>query len=485
MTTTTIASRGPGVFPAIALAFCLAAAPAFSAVAGADERPAAQPRPPALRSVLLLIGDDHGPQLGAYGDPVARTPHLDDLAARGTRFSHAFAAVSSCSPSRAVMLTGLYTHQNGQYGLAHAVHNQHTFDWVETLPALLHKAGVRTGIVGKKHVEPTAVYPFDVEIAGKTLAGNRDVAAMAKAAAEFLQGSAGRPFFLVMGFSDPHRPFQGRKTFPGVPPLVATDPSRVPVPSFLPDAPEVRADLADYYDSVARLDAGVGLVIAELRKAGREGDTLVVYLGDNGMPFPGAKTNLYDAGIRLPLIVVSPAAARRGVTSRAMVSFVDLAPSVLAWMGVAGPSRYALSGRSWIPILEQDDATGWDEVFASHQFHEIQMYYPMRAVRTRSHAYIRNLAAERSYPIAKDILESLSWKAVLGGRPGQAGTRSLEAYLHRPAEELYDLERDPGQTKNLAGDPAFAGILAEMRQKLAALADRTNDPWIVGERPAP
>ena len=452
------------------------------ATAGASAAPASAAD---TRSVLLLIGDDHGLEVGAYGDPVVRTPHLDRLAARGTRFTSAFATVSSCSSSRAVMLTGLHTHQNGQYGLAHAVHNQHTFDWVETLPALLRKAGVRTGIVGKKHVKPDTLYPFDVEVAGPPLAGNRNVAAMAAAAGEFLRGSAGRPFFLVMGYSDPHREFQGRKGFAGVPAIPAVDPALVPVPRFLPDLPEVRADLADYYESVARLDAGVGLVLEELRKAGREGETLVVYLSDNGMPFPGAKTNLYDAGIRLPLVVVSPASARRGVVSRAMVSWTDLAPTLLDWTGAAGPSRYALAGRSWLPILEQDDPAGWDEVFASHQHHEIHMYYPMRAVRTRQHAYIRNLAPEREYPLAKDILDSPSWKAILARGVRDLGARSLDAALHRPAEELYDVGRDPDQVRNLAADPALAPVLADLRRRLAAFADRTNDPWLVGERPAP
>jgi len=435
--------------------------------------------------VLLLIGDDHGLEVGAYGDPVARTPHLDRLAARGTRFTNAFATVSSCSSSRAVMLTGLHTHQNGQYGLAHAVHNQHTFDWVETLPALMRKAGIRTGIVGKKHVKPDALYPFDVEVAGPPLAGNRNVAAMAAAAGEFLRGSAGRPFFLVMGYSDPHREFQGRSAFPGVSAVPAVDPARVPVPRFLPDLPEVRADLADYYESVARLDAGVGLVLEELRKAGREGDTLVVYLSDNGIPFPGAKTNLYDAGIRLPLIVASPAAARRGVVSRAMVSWTDLAPTLLDWMGAAGPAHYGLTGRSWFPILEQEDPAGWDEVYASHQLHEIHMYYPMRAVRSRQYAYIRNLAPEREYPLAKDILDSPSWKAILAGGVKDLGVRGLDAALHRPAEELYDVTRDRDQVRNLAADPAFDSVLADMRRRLEAFADRTNDPWLVGERPAP
>jgi N-sulfoglucosamine sulfohydrolase len=428
------------------------------------------------RSVLLLIGDDHGRHVGAYGDPVARTPHIDGLATRGTRFENAFATVSSCSSSRAVMLTGLHTHQNGQYGLAHAVHNQSTFEWVETLPSLLSRSGYRTGLVGKKHVKPDRLYPFDVEVAGPALAGNRNVAAMAEAAGAFLRDSAGRAFFLVIGFSDPHREFQGRRSFPGLPARPPVDPSSVRVPAFLPDLPEVRADLADYYESVQRLDAGVGLVLDELRKAGRERDTLVVYLSDNGMPFPGAKTNLYDAGIRLPLVAAAPAAGRRGVGSRAMVSFVDLAPTLLDWAGVPGPS-YPLPGRSWLGILEQEDAPGWDEVYASHQFHEIHMYYPMRAVRTRRFALLRNLLAERPYPLAKDILDSPTWKAMrASGVPDPP---------RRPAEELYDVAADPDQARNLAADPAHAATLAELRRKLDAFAERTKDAWAVGERPLP
>ena len=160
-------------------------------------------------------------------------------------------------------------------------------------------------------------------------------------------------------------------------------------------------------------------------------------------------------------------------------------PTVLDWTGAAGPSRYALAGRSWLPILEQDDPEGWDEVFASHQFHEIHMYYPMRAVRTRQYAYIRNLAPERAYPLAKDILDSPSWKAILARGVRDLGVRTVESYLHRPAEELYDVGRDPDQVRNLAADPAFASVLADMRRRLEVFADRTNDPWLVGERPAP
>jgi N-sulfoglucosamine sulfohydrolase len=168
-----------------------------------------------------------------------------------------------------------------------------------------------------------------------------------------------------------------------------------------------------------------------------------------------------------------------------MVSWTDLAPTLLDWMGAAGPAHYGLTGRSWFPILEQEDPTGWDEVYASHQLHEIHMYYPMRAVRSRQYAYIRNLAPEREYPLAKDILDSPSWKAILAGGVKDLGVRGLDAALHRPAEELYDVTRDRDQVRNLATDPAFDSVLADMRRRLEAFADRTNDPWLVGERPAP
>src|SRR5262249_42783217 len=179
---------------------------------------------------------------------------------------------------------------------------------------------------------------------------------------------------------------------------VKIDPKDVPVPYHLPDKPDVRADLADYYASVARLDQNVGLLLDVLKKAGRDKDTLVIFLSDNGIPFPGAKTTLYDAGIRLPLIVASPAAKKTGIVNKAMVSWTDVLPTILDWCGVKAPG--SLQGRSFLPILEQESPKGWDEEFASHSFHEVTMYFPMRAVRMRKYKYIRNLAHKLDYPFA-------------------------------------------------------------------------------------
>src|SRR5262245_41322388 len=325
------------------------------------------------RNVLLIIADDQGLDLGAYGNPVLRTPNIDQLAAHGTLFTNAFATVSSCSPSRSVIYTGLYSHSNGMYGLAHDVHNQHLLPSVRTLPQFLKAAGYRTALVGKKHILPDSALPFDVELAPER-PGIRDVAFMAGEARKFIAGSAGQPFLMIVGYSDPHRAeqnFGNTRAWPGIA-RVTYDPAKVIVPAHLPDLPEVRRDLADYYQSISRLDSGVGLLLDVLRDTGHSGDTLVIYLSDNGRRFPGAKPTLYAEGIHLPLIISPPAQTKRGVRNNAMVSWVDIVPTILDWAGVPLPTTQRFAGRSILPILGQTDPQGWDRVFASHGFHEIQ-----------------------------------------------------------------------------------------------------------------
>jgi len=452
----------------------LAAAPAASAAAA----PAS-----AGRNVLLLIADDHGRDtLGAYGNRVAKTPHLDRLAGEGVRFTQAYATTASCSPSRSVLLTGLHTHTSGQYGLAHARHNQHTFEWVKSLPALLR--GYRTGIIGKEHVKPGAVYPFEARVS-EGLQGNRDVAAMARHAAAFFAARDARPFFLVVGYSDPHRagnPQNGWRGFANDRPYAGVErvryaPADVIVPAHLPDAPEVREELAEYYESVSRLDQGVGLVLHALAESARAGDTLVLYLSDNGIPFPGAKTTLYAPGVHLPLIVRAPGLGRPGAVNHAMVSWVDIAPTILDWSGTAVPEE--LPGRSLLPILAEERPRGWDEVYGSHQMHEITMYYPMRSVRTRTHALLWNLAHALPFPHASDLFHSPTWQGVLRRGDGRLGRRTVQSYLHRPELELYDTVSDPHERDNLAARPDQRAVLADLQARLRRMLERTQDPWLV------
>jgi N-sulfoglucosamine sulfohydrolase len=433
---------------------------------------------PARRNVLLLVADDLGLDLGCYGNRKIKTPNLDALANQGVRFTDGFATVSSCSPSRASLYTGLYTHTSGQYGLAHATHNQHTRAPVKSLPRLLRDAGYRTGILGKIHVLPQLVYPFHVEIT-RGLDGNRNVAAMARQARKFFEDSGTKPFFLVVGFSDPHRTAKGfgnERRYRGVP-ETRYDPKDVLVPAFLPDLPEVRQELADYYQAASRLDRGVGLVLDALKQTKKAGQTLVLFVSDNGIPFPGAKTTLYDPGLHLPLIISCPTQKRRGLTNHALVSWVDIAPTILDWAGVK--KLPLMPGRSLLPILEKVNPKGWDVVYGSHQFHEITMYYPMRMIRTRQYKYILNLAHQLDYPFASDLYNSKTWQGILRRGSKKLGPRTVDAYIHRPREELYDLKNDPNELKNLAADAKYAKVLADLRKRLKEWQQKTNDPWLV------
>lgn len=429
------------------------------------------------RNVLLLVADDLGRDLGCYGNAKVKTPNLDALAKRGVRFSHAFATVASCSASRAVLYTGQYTHSNGQYGHAHAVHNLHTFANVKSLPKLLQDAGYRTGILGKLHVQPASVYPFDADMQAVP-GSNHNVAAVAKKAGEFFaQGN--KPFLLIVGYGDTHRTGKGfgnDRKYDGVP-EVKYDPKDVTLPYFLPDLPEAREEMAEYYQAVSRLDHGVGLMLDALKQSGKADSTLVIFLSDNGIPFPGAKTTQYDSGLRLPLLVASPAQKKQGLVNKAMASWVDIAPTALEWAGVKAPPPMA--GRSLLPILEEEEPRGWDEVYGSHVFHEITMYYPMRMVRTRTHKLILNLAHGLDYPFASDLYAARTWQALLKSGGKTMGKRTVEQYVKRPKEELYDLEKDQDELKNVAQDPVYADVLKGLRTRLRTWQERTKDPWVV------
>jgi N-sulfoglucosamine sulfohydrolase len=433
----------------------------------------------APRNVVVVVADDLGRQLGCYGDGAARTPNIDALAAAGTRFDWAFCTTSSCSPSRSVILTGLHNHANGQYGLQHATHNFTTRPFVKSLPVLLGQNGYRTCSIGKVHVQPEELYKFE-RYANDGIAGGRNSVRMAENAEKFIREDDSRPFFIYFCPTDPHRAqkgFANDSSYPGVTP-VKFDPQKILVPEFLPDQPEVHAELAEYYESIARVDQGVGRLVAALKATSHLDDTLILFLSDNGPPFPGAKTNLYDAGTRLPLIIRSPNHKNRGVVSQALVNWTDLVPTVLEFTGTK-PPPYPPHGRSLLPILDVTSPAGWDEIYQSHSFHEVTMYYPMRSIRTRKFHYILNLAHPLPYPFASDLFDSPTWQSVLRRKDTQYGSRTVAAYVHRPREELYDVEADPQEIINLAGRPEQAKVLAELRAKVAAWQKQTGDPWLI------
>lgn len=418
------------------------------------------------KNVLLYVVDDQGTDdAGCYGNPVIRTPGLDALAAAGTRFTYAFCTTSSCSASRSVILSGLHNHATGQYGHEHSFHHFRTFDRVRTLPALLSEAGYRTMCAGKYHVAPREVYPFDTFLR----VGNP--ADMAEACRDLIAADDPRPFFLYFCTTEPHRPFRREGSAP-------VDPGDVIVPPYLPDIPECREELAQYYGSVERADRGLVRLMEILKETGRWDDTLIIYISDNGIAFAGAKTTCYEPGLRLPCVVRNPYAQRRGVVSDAMITWADLTPTILDFAG-ALPEKPWFHGRSFLGVLEQERAAGWDEMYASHTFHEITMYYPMRVVRGRRWKLIYNIAHRLQYPFASDLQASSTWQAVLERGLEKYGQRSIEAYLHRPEFELYDLENDPHEVVNLADAPEHAQVLEALQAKLRAFQKQTRDPWVV------
>jgi N-sulfoglucosamine sulfohydrolase len=442
----------------------------------------------APRNVVLIVTDDQGTVLGCYDNPVVKTPNIDALAADATRFKNAFCTTSSCSPSRSVILTGLFNHANGMYGLEHGYNHFQSFNNVKSLPVVLGEAGYRTARTGKLHVSPANVFKFDEVLGGNS----HNPVQMAEGCRELIEAKSDRPFFLYFCPNDPHRAARANwaehqpNSFGNLPPgekpkgvePVHYRPQDVIVPPFLPDTPTCRAELAQFNESVSRVDSGVGRLVEILKKAGKYEHTLIVFITDNGVPFPGAKTTVYEPGLNLPCIVRNPSAKKRGVVSEAFVSWVDIAPTILEYAGVNARKREKLHGRSFLPVLDQASPNAWDEVYASHTFHEVTMYYPMRVVRNGKYKLIWNIAHPLPFPFASDLIGSATWQDSLKrGEDFMYGKRTIRAYTHRPEFELYDLEKDPDEIHNLAKDPAHKEMLAALTEKLKQFQKRTGDPW--------
>ena len=480
----------------------------FSASVNANADDAPQPKL-ATKNVVVIVADDLGWQLGCYGDKQAKTPHIDKLAAEGVRFTRAYCTTASCSASRSVLMTGLFNHATGHYGHAHGDGHFSTYDSVRTLPVLLTEAGYRTCSIGKYHLAPEATYHFET-YRNDGIQGARNSVRMAENAKAWISEKDDRPFFLYWCSTDPHRAAQGfanqpkDDAYPGVTPA-CFNADQMKVPAWLPDAPEVRQEWAEFYEAINRLDQGVGALTQALKETGHWDDTLVLFLADNGPPFPGAKTTLYDPGARLPLIVRDPTRRSDVRTTDALVAWVDITPTILDFCDVtpkpappvtprenggssegARPAKntklqpVTFHGRSFLKALSDEHAAenGFGEIFGSHTFHEVTMYYPMRSVISGRHKLIFNIAHELPYPFASDLYASPTWQMALRTKLPIYGKRTTSAYIHRPRFELYDLETDADELQNLADAPQHAKLLADLQGKLKAWQKQTRDPWV-------
>ncbi|QDV24586.1 sulfatase family protein [Aureliella helgolandensis] len=409
---------------------------------------------------VIFVADDMAwEDSGAYGHPHIRTPNLDNLADAGIRFDQAYLTCSSCSPSRCSILTGRYPHATG----AGELHLPLPAD-AQLLTSPLGQAGYWTAAVGKWHLGGAVV---------DQVSYRRDSRpeAMGQAWVEALQSRPrDQPFFLWAAHTDPHRPYASGTI--EIPHEAMRD---VVVPPFLPDEPEVRRDLALYYDEIARFDEHVGMVLAELESQGVSQNTFVLVLSDNGRPFPSCKTRVTIPGVRTPFLVRWPAKIGAGRTSQQLVSSVDIAPTILELAGIEPLATF--QGESFVDLLDSATAEIRTEAFAEHNWHDYQAFE--RSVLTTQYCYVRNWLPQLAGTPPADAVTGATFRKMQELKGSDRLTAfQLECFESpRPEEFLFDSVLDPNCLVNLAQDARFAAVLAEMRAKLAGWQMETEDAF--------
>ena len=432
-------------------------------------------------NIVLMIADDmNWNDCGAYGHANIRTPNIDRLASRGMRFDHAYLTVSSCSPSRSSIITGKYPHNTGAEQL-HWPLPPDSVTFVEKLTA----AGYYTAAAGKWHLGESAKSHFSVVYEASTAGFQLPSGAAANASPSTKRMVArqpsgcenwipalrerpkDKPFFMWLAALDPHREYES-----GVldPPHRLTD---VIVPPHLPDTPDVREDLRLYYDEIGRLDQYVGRVVSELEKQNIADNTMIIFISDNGRPFPRDKTTLYDGGIRTPLIVSWPGQVEHATVSKSMVSSVDLAPTILEAARIEPADSF--EGTSFGPVLHDPQVSVRDYIFAEDHWHDYEDQG--RAVANQRFKLIRNDYTDLASTPSADAGRSLTWQAMLKLHRSNRLSRLQQSCFQvpRPRFELYDLETDPMESTNLAKDIRYSKTLLSMQTALAEWTSRTKD----------
>lgn len=427
-------------------------------------------------NVILFIADDVSwNDYGCYGNEFARTPNIDRMAQQGIRFTNAYLTASSCSPSRASIVTGRYPHNTGKAAELHLPIAGH-LPW---FPELLRKAGYYTALVGKNHMsraksaEGNSVNSkvFDLIDNGQ-LKDNHG--AEGKWVATVKNRPKDKPFFFWFAAIDAHRAWDAdREWKKEYGPMHSPD--KVTVPEFLVDDLATRKDLASYYNEVTRFDFYIGEVIKALDEEGQLDNTLLLVMADNGRPFPRAKTRLHDSGMKTGLIAHWPKAiAKKGNTAAGLVSAIDIAPTVLELAGVEKPVEF--QGVSFAKMLKDPTAKVREYAFSEHNWHDYEAHG--RSVRDdQGHLYIVNNRAELAWQGPADSVRSPSHQSLLKNASQSKLTEAQRDVLlaPRPKTAFYDSQKDPLQLKNESGNPAYREIESTLKGKLQEWSRETLD----------
>ncbi len=421
-------------------------------------------------NLVLFLSDDHGcMDSPIFGPSPVRTPSLQRLAAEGAVFANTFSGAAICIPSRAILASGLHSHRNG------AVANGRMMrDGVKTLPSYLKPLGYDVAHFGKSHFLPASNYPDWIAVPSEirgTGPLNNDLDPAAVDGWLAVRGAGSPPVCLMVCCHSPHVTWEENSGY---------DPAKVNLPPGFVDTPSTRRARTRYYTDIEKMDRQLGAVRESVRR--RLGsNTLFLATSDNGAQWPFAKWNLYDAGIRLPMIASWPGVAPEGKRLEAMLHFTDVLPTFVELAG--GPPPSGIDGRSFAGVLKGSAKRHREEIFASHTAdNNGQMNcYPMRAVRDRRYKYIRNLRPDLIYTthidrgVARDGREYWNeWRERAKSDPRAAET--IRRYHKRPAEELYDIERDPAEIVNLAADAKHGAALRRLRGKVDGWMKSMNDP---------
>ena len=452
-----------------------------------------------LNVLFITLDDMNRDSVGVFGSRVAdTTPNIDRLAYEGLRFEHGHVTVAICMPTRAVWMTGRYPHNSGALGF------DHINPGVPTLPETLKQNGFMTGILGKtEHVIPSRGQAFDYSRDRKQLMNGRSKDLYGQFTAEFLAKSkeAKKPFFFMVNTHDPHRPFDTRK--PAAqrkvePPKQVTNkkgrkqltygdfpaPSRIyqldeiVVPGFLPDLPNIREEIAQYYSSVRRADDVVGRVLAELKKAGLEDNTLVMLKSDHGIPVPFAKTNVWRHSTLTPWIVRWPGVVKPDAhDTDHSVAGVDFAATILDALGLKPMN--GMDGRSFLPVLKGGKQADRDYVYTHINTIASKKSYPMRSLQGKRYALIWNGWSNGETNFRNESLSGLTWKAMVkAAENDDAIARRVKFYSKRVTWEFYNYAKDPDALTNLIDHPEMQARIVEYKNLLAAKMKEAGDPQL-------
>jgi uncharacterized sulfatase len=453
-------------------------------------------------NILIAISDDQSyPHASAYGSKMVETPAFDRVAESGVLFNNAYVASPGCAPSRAAILTGMNCWQLEEAG----THGSRFPSKFTVYPDILEESGYHIGYTHK------GWGPGDWEVSGRdrnpagvvhnvhSLEPPTDAIVITDYAANFIDFLENRPenqpFYFWYGASEPHRAYEKSSGMEA-----GKDLKDAEVPGFFPDLPEVRSDLLDYALEIEWFDQHLGRMIDYLESTGELDNTIIVVTADNGMPFPRAKANLYDAGIHVPLAIMWGDKIDGNRISEELVSMIDLSPTFLEAAGINLADHPYLEGKSLIPLLKETEEKHHDAVFSSRERHSSSRWqhlgYPQRSVRTENYLYIRNYRPER-WPagapvrINDDGTKTMNAYHDIDAAPSldvmvdNENNDSIKYYLDlavekRPREEFFNLMDDPWCLNNLAQSPEHHKELIDHRRTLGAYLMETNDPRVTG-----